>query len=293
MEIVLSTRSPRPHIYAWNKRLLPVILLLLIQVSLAAARNVANDIMGAHLNSGRGCSACHSPHGRSFAESSAQAASPVMLWGNNAAAIYVTHGGVFQNAPGDRTGSRGVLSCLSCHDGNYAPRAMMRNVVYEAIPETFGGGHLIPTLLDKDDFNSGNDIDDHPMGSAAQLRCGSEMGWDCLESHGTIRMQGALSSRFAANYGFFVEPVHTGDASFVFCTTCHNPHSMTWTSVTAEKASTYYPAGEYPTKHFLRAPSKDAGVTYSASSNRRAQFCRQCHADKSNEMNGSLAGTQP
>ena len=164
---------------------------------------------------------------------------------------------------------------------------MMRNVVYESIPATFGVGYTIPTLLDKDDLNSGNDIDDHPIGFAAQLRCGGTSGWDCIQTHDGIRMQGTFSSKFAANYGYFVKPVDSGNTSFLLCSSCHNPHSMTWTAVTTKTASNLYPPGTYPTKHFLRAPEYDVAVRPSTD-NRKAQFCRQCHADKSNEMNGSL-----
>lgn len=296
-----STRSIGGSLVRHNRnalrgRLALLVLVMVIQAATALATTRQNDTMGAHVNFGRGCLACHSRHGQSLIDLPASSASstPAMLWGDNVAATYSVYGNsTLQASSSYRTQCRGVLSCLSCHDGNYAPRAMMRNVVYEPIPETYGGGHLVPTLSDKDDFNSGKGIEDHPMGSAAQLRCGTAMGWDCVESHGAIRMQGTYSSRFAANYGFFVELVHTGETSFVFCTTCHNPHSMTWTAVTAEKASSFYPAGEYPTRHFLRAPSYEAGGTSSKASNRRAQFCRQCHADKSNEMNGSLAGTHP
>lgn len=166
---------------------------------------------------------------------------------------------------------------------------MMRNVVYESIPENVGIGYVVPTLLDKDDLNAGNDIDDHPIGFAARIRCGSALGWDCTETRGVVRMQGTFSSRFAANYGYFVKPGHSGDASLLFCTTCHNPHSMTWTVVTAKTASNLFPPGTYPTKHFLRAPEYDVSIG-PANDNRRAQFCRQCHADKSNEMNGSVVG---
>ena len=283
-----DSRSRR-GLYTFSRRLTPVLLLLQIQVVVASARTRPNDTMGAHVNSGRGCLACHAPHGGLSIQPTVSA--PAMLWGDNVASTYATSGiEPFHVWSDGRSQSRGVLSCLSCHDGNYAPRAMMRNVVYESAPATYGIGNVVPTLLDKDDFNAGNDIEDHPMGSAAQLRCGSAMGWDCQQSAGAIRMQGALSSKFAANYGFFVEPVHSGNTSLVFCTTCHNPHSMTWTAVTASTASGLYPVGEYPTKHFLRAPSYDVDVR-SSTSNRRAQFCRQCHADKSNEMNGSLAGT--
>jgi hypothetical protein len=49
------------------------------------------------------------------------------------------------------------------------------------------------------------------------------------------------------------------------------------------------PAGTYATMFFLRAPYNPSDTN--PLSNQTAQFCRQCHADKSNEMNGSTAGT--
>ena len=165
---------------------------------------------------------------------------------------------------------------------------MMRNQIYESLPANLGIGNIVPTLLDKDDPNAGHDIDDHPIGVGAQVRCGGASSWDCTRTRDGIRMQGTLSSRFAANYGYFVKPFDSGDKSLLLCSSCHNPHSMNWTAVTAKTASSLYPPGTYPTKHFLRAPEYDVQVP--SMDNRRAQFCRQCHADKSNEMNGRLAG---
>jgi hypothetical protein len=49
------------------------------------------------------------------------------------------------------------------------------------------------------------------------------------------------------------------------------------------------PPGTYATTFFLRAPYNPNDTN--PMSNQTAQFCRQCHADKSNEMNGSTAGT--
>jgi len=49
------------------------------------------------------------------------------------------------------------------------------------------------------------------------------------------------------------------------------------------------PPGNYATMFFLRAPYNPGSTN--AMSNQTAQFCRQCHGDKSNEMNGSTAGT--
>ena len=48
------------------------------------------------------------------------------------------------------------------------------------------------------------------------------------------------------------------------------------------------PPGTYATTFFLRAPYNPNDTN--PMSNQTAQFCRQCHADKSNEMNGSTAG---
>jgi hypothetical protein len=49
------------------------------------------------------------------------------------------------------------------------------------------------------------------------------------------------------------------------------------------------PAANYATMPFLRGPCNPSDPN--PASNQTAQFCRQCHADKSNEMNGSSAGT--
>lgn len=269
-----------------------VAFLLLVSVTGMPAKTARRtDAMGAHLNFGRGCPACHCPHSQGAVNSDATTAparsSTNMLWGGNVTGTYARYGDDLASRP-DRSSNRGMLVCLTCHDGNYAPRAMMRNVAYEPIPADFGIGYTVPTVVDKDDLNAGNDIDDHPMGLAAQVKCGGAFGWDCTQTREGIRMQGAFSSKFAANYGYFVKPAHSGDTSLLVCSSCHNPHSMTWTAVTTKTASNLYPPGTYPTKHFLRAPEYDVAVG-SPGDNRKAQFCRQCHADKSNEMNGSLA----
>jgi hypothetical protein len=165
---------------------------------------------------------------------------------------------------------------------------MMRNVVYETIPPSYVSLGTVPTLLDQDSLITGHEIEDHPIGLEAQIRCGGAFGWDCTESNGILSMGGIQSSHFVASYGFFVKPSHQGSASVVACTTCHNPHLMTITRVTASSASNLFPVGVYSTRHFLRAPYNLSDTTGS-NSNRAAQFCRQCHADKSNEMNGSSA----
>lgn len=251
------------------------------------------DALGAHVNAGRGCPECHTPHKTSCDEpkplggKSNQGGD--MLWGQDVASTYAAYGSPSDHAvPNDGSDSAGILRCLSCHDGNYGPQAMMRNVVYEIIPSKYGTIGTVPTWMDQESLITGHQIEDHPMGLEAQIRCGGAHGWDCTETNGVITMGGIHASHFAASYGFFVKPSHSGNTSVVACTTCHNPHLMTITRVTASSASNLFPPGIYATRHFLRAPYEPAGNA-SLNSNRSAQFCRQCHADKSNEMNGSSA----
>jgi len=37
-----------------------------------------------------------------------------------------------------------MLTCLTCHDGNYASGAMMKNKLYETLPSTYGSASTIP-----------------------------------------------------------------------------------------------------------------------------------------------------
>jgi cytochrome c553 len=107
-------------------------------------------------------------------------------------------------------------------------------------------------------------------------------------SAGVVKMNGAHSSQFVKNYGFFVTPGNYNNNAVVVCTTCHEPHVMN--VVTVSNASTSgLPAGNYATMFFLKAPYNPADPNQA--SNQTAQFCRQCHGDKSNEMNGGVAGT--
>ncbi|HWT65642.1 MAG TPA: hypothetical protein VN151_05975, partial [Terracidiphilus sp.] len=182
----------------------------------------------------------------------------------------------------------GMLTCLTCHDGNYASTAMMKNRVYEQLPSTYGTNNNIPTLLGSGVLGNSAYLSQHPMGLNATVSCGGETDWDCSEVNGQIRMQGAQSSRFVSNYGFFVKLGSYNNKAVVVCTTCHDPHSMNVVRVSS-KVNSGLPAGTYATMFFLRAPYNPRDTN--PQSNQTAQFCRQCHADKSNEMNGGTAGT--
>ncbi|HEY6446434.1 MAG TPA: hypothetical protein VIY53_08245 [Acidobacteriaceae bacterium] len=279
------------------KRMVVVgVVLAAAQVAAAQVTTASTDVLGAHLNYGRGCVACHAPHSGAAGNGTARTATAdsgaVALWDQDASGLYgktmATDGGKYaETLPTSLTATTpdaaGMLTCLSCHDGNYASNAMMKNKVYETLPSSYGAG-TVPTLLG----SNGGFLSDHPMGLSAAMTCGGAGNWDCSESNGVIRMSGAYASRFVASYGFFVKPGSYNNTAVVVCTTCHEPHVMNTVAVTAGSQSGL-PAGTYATMFFLRGPynPNDSNPL----TNQTAQFCRQCHADKSNEMNGSVART--
>ena len=261
----------------------------------------ADDVLGAHLNYGRGCAACHAMHSGASGNGARRATDPTAgvtaLWGEDATGLYgktiATGGGNFvevlpASLSAGTPDTTGMLTCLTCHDGNYAQNAMMRNKIYETLPATYGSGSLIPTLIGNSGGNEGSYLSQHPVGLSAKIGCGGASNWDCTETGGVIVMNGAKSKKFAANYGFFVKPGDYANSPVVVCTTCHEPHRMNVVSVSSSSNSGL-PSGDYTTMFFLRGPynPNDSNPL----SNQTAQFCRQCHADKSNEMSGSTAGT--
>jgi len=219
----------------------------------------ATDVLGAHLNSGRGCTACHAPHGGAMGNGNAKTADPssgvVALWGEDVGGLYgktiATGGGKYVEVlPTSMTAETpDVAGLLTCSMGNY--------------------------------------VSEHPVGLTATLSCGGS-GWDCTENHGSIEMKGANSSRFVSNYGYFVKPAIYNGNAVVMCTTCHDQHVMNVVTVGANSTSGL-PAGNYATMFFLRAPYNPNDSN--PMSNQTAQFCRQCHGEVSNEMNGGTART--
>jgi len=270
-------------------------------IATAQITTPGTDVLGAHLNYGRGCTACHSPHsgasgnGKARTADSSATHSPI-LWGEDVTSLYgrtvSTGGGKFVEVlPASMSASTpdvaGMLTCLSCHDGNFAPAAMMKNKVYETLPSTYGIRSQVPTLIGSGGITAGSFVSEHPMGLSAHISCGGN-GWDCAEANGAISMRGASSSHFVSSYGFFVKPGVYNNRAVIVCTTCHEPHVMNVVKVT-QKSNSGLPPGNYATMFFLRAPYNPGSTN--AMSNQTAQFCRQCHGDKSNEMNGSTAGT--
>src|ERR1039458_8662518 len=104
-----------------------------------------NDVLGAHLNYGRGCAACHAPHSGAYGNGAAGHADATAgndaLWGQDVVSLVGktilsggAHGGSYSDTLVGFAASTpdvaGMLTCLSCHDGNYATGAMMKNAVY-------------------------------------------------------------------------------------------------------------------------------------------------------------------
>jgi hypothetical protein len=283
-----------------------VTLMLLAGASFATAQGPAyapaTDVLGAHLNYGRGCAACHAPHSGVYGNGQARTADPtsgnVALWGEDVGSLYgktITSGGggyseVLPTSMSETTTDvSGLLTCLSCHDGNYAEGAMMKNKVYETLPVTYGTVNNIPTLLGNDGTTTENYLNDHPVGLTAVMGCGGQYNWDCtISAAGAVLMTGPASSRFVTDYGFFVSPGVYNNQPVVMCTTCHNQHLMNVVKVTNGPKSGL-PSGTYATMFFIRAPYNPASATIG--SNQTAQFCRQCHGGESNEMNNGTAVT--
>jgi hypothetical protein len=303
--------AEREHVlggFIQMKKTFLVTLMFLAASSFAAAQSgwsPSTDVLGAHLNYGRGCAACHAPHSGVFGNGNAKTADPtsgnVALWGEDVSSLYgkpITSGstdgstGFAESLPTSMSATTpdvgGLLTCLSCHDGNYATGAMMKNKVYETLPSTYGTSNSIPTLLGADLTTTGNYLNDHPVGLNAAVSCGGPYDWDCTETAGKISMNGPNSGKFVTNYGFFVKLSAYNNTAVVMCTSCHNQHLMNVVKVTTGTTSGL-PSGYYATMFFIRAPYNPASGT--AGSNQTAQFCRQCHGGEANEMNNGSAVT--
>jgi len=299
------------------KRFSLIALIMLASAGFAAAQIGAapsTDVLGAHLNYGRGCAACHAPHSGAYGNGAAKSTDPTagqsILWGQDVESLFgqtITTGGVGGTSSYSETlpssmnaGSpdvNGLLTCLSCHDGNYAKGAMMKNQIYESLPATYGTFNTIPTLIGINQAGAGTYLQDHPVGLNATIGCGGQYNWDCTIVNGAIQMTGPNSSKFVTNYGFFVSPssytATTGKNAgipepIVVCTTCHNQHLMNVVKVTTG-AKSGLPTGYYSTMFFIAAPYNPASTT--PNSNQTAQFCRQCHGGEANESNNGSAVT--
>ena len=282
------------------KKIMLITLMVVAVGTLAVAQvqNPTSDVLGAHLNYGRGCAACHAPHSGALGNgvaSSDPGTGNIALWGQNVQPLFgqtfITgqseHGSYALTFPSTWSTTDPVvantMTCLSCHDGNLATGSHMLNRVYETLPGTYGT-NPIPTLLGNNGAGQiGDYLNDHPVGDNAIVGCGGPYNWDCtIAGNGSV-VPGPLMTQFITNYGWFVSTKAYNNQPTVQCTTCHNQHLMNVVKVT-NGPNSGLPSGNYATMFFIRAPYNPASGTNGA--NQTAQFCRQCHGGEANEFNG-------
>ena len=302
------------------KRTAIALLVILAVAGIAAAQvtSPTQDVLGAHNVYGRGCIACHAPHSGSAGNGGQSSANSgnFALWGEDMSPLYgqtlnfgntgsyavtlpnyATNG--YPSSPSD--GYFGIITCLSCHDGNLAKSGMMKGSTVETV--TIAGATFNPpTLLGNDGSTVGNYMNDHPVGPSATVGCGGSYNWDCtVNADGSLSYSGPNSTQFLADY----YDVTTGGGpvahlvkvpgstpgrggavtanSWVTCTTCHDQHNMQYFNTAASG-----PAVIKPTHFFVRGWYDPGNTT---TSNSAAQFCRTCHGGESNEAHGQTVPT--
>jgi len=312
--------------------------------SLAYAPTV--DVMGAHENGGRGCAGCHAPHsgGRGSGGniiSKAGSYTPAGteegdtgLWGTDTNPIEtglptITFDSKYTTTISGLTWSSGklytgVVTCLSCHDGNVSKGAMMSGVSYEQAwgllnfattagsngtqnAVTLYGPNPIPTLLGNDGGVAGDYNNDHPVGPLANLGAvfgnavyiASQMTIN-FSTRGSIAnivpVTGTPFANFVSGYGtpaISSMAVPSGDTAvtdvYIVCTTCHDQHVMNVYS-TATYGTVPIAGGAGVTEatiFFVNGPYNPAAPYSPKYEPSTMRFCQQCHFSMSSEANGT------
>ncbi|MBZ5573038.1 MAG: hypothetical protein LAO09_14295 [Acidobacteriia bacterium] len=323
------------------KKLLFFLLCMAVFASLAMAQTYTQgtgltgiDKLGAHQNGGRGCTGCHAPHSGSAGGGGNAGTGNTQdthngfdaLWGQDMGPLYGQvlgfgdDGGFKETLPTQdkfEVGSeeiRGIMMCLSCHDGNIAKGAMMQNRSWEQanklLPAGLYGPKDIPTLLANDGTAPGSYNNDHPVGVQATLGairvssnflykaagCGTGTKFDCL----VIDTSKTSYVAFANHYGApsIISNGHSAPVAlpttnpadaYLLCTTCHTPHSMYIASANADAPINGLAAGTYPSYFFIAAPYNPGSNPDPQHASSTTQFCRQCHfsgAGGANEASG-------
>jgi len=306
------------------------------------------DVMGAHENGGRGCAGCHAPHsggrgsgGNIVLGSSTQtgygltgagtAEGDTGLWGTDPNPIetgyaggVITFAGSYPVTIAGLTWSSGalftgVVTCLSCHDGNVSKGAMMSGYSYEqswgllnfansagsngAAQVKLYGTAPIPTLLGNDGGTLGDYANDHPIGPKANL---GAVAAAALANGLTVTVSGTKATytvatgttygNFVASYG--IPAVHSmavtsGDTAgtdvFVVCTTCHDQHVQNVYSQLAHGAQPIF-GGTVPQAakiFYTNGPYNPAAPYDPWHEPSTMRFCQQCHFSMSSEYYGA------
>jgi cytochrome c553 len=337
------------------KKVLFALFVVVIAASMALAQTGAssepftggnptltNDIFGAHENGGRGCAGCHAPHsggrGSGWQGSGTSNLGDIALWGTDTSLIQAVSGGTITfdgtysvnlaTASWAGTGPAksiftGVVTCLSCHDGNISKGAMMSGVSYEQsygmlnFATTAGsngkansvnlyGNAPIPTLLGNDGGTAGDYSNDHPVGPSANIgkvfgNAATLTGFGLVLS--TSASNGLVIGNFTGQYANFVGGYGywalKGFASnndgvvsnfFVTCTTCHNQHDMSIVSGTAGHAPLPIANNQITsaqTYFFVNGPYNPGAHYDPQHVPSTMRFCQQCHFSMSSEAYGS------
>ncbi|MGB8064070.1 MAG: hypothetical protein WCF26_19415 [Candidatus Sulfotelmatobacter sp.] len=318
------------------------------------------DVLGAHNNYGRGCAGCHSPHsGNAGAGGNPVSGGTKDLWSGTNALFAQDMGPLLVGATLDfsdigtsstsnPTGTskkytlilpstqnpatwtaqqysdvRGIVMCLSCHDGVVAKGAMMTNHAYEqqigALPSSYGNAP-IPTLLGASGAAGGFSYNNsHPVGDNATMSAVLGSYYNATGGNGgltytmnstntsvaSITPSGQYST-FAASYGYpalagvthgtntSFQPVNASGVPYIVCTTCHNQHVMNVFAANSNAPIAGATTGTYATYFFVNGPYNVNNVTAALNGYAQSttQFCRQCHFSESNEANGGPITTQ-
>jgi len=303
------------------KKAMLILMFVLAVAGLAMAQNWSSpvDVLGAHNNQGRGCAGCHAPHSGAFGSGHTPKGNPsdsgtYALWGQDASPLYgVTlkfgdSGRYVEVLPSSIAAgtidASGILTCLSCHDGNLTYTNMMQDYAYEQrigyLTNTTYGGGQIPTLLGNDGTGAGDYLNDHPVGVNATI---STTANGLVWANNTFTVTpGSPYAIYVSNYGWpALAPqahgvgygINSSGKPYVACTTCHNQHVMTVFTATSKNPIAGNSSGFYATMFFINGPyNPNIQATWNASNGAIApsatQFCRECHFSEANESNNTF-----
>ncbi len=299
------------------------------------------DVQGPHENGGRGCAGCHAPHsgGRggggvlngNVAVGVGVAEGDSGLWGTDTGSmtngITLTFDGSYSAHLAGLTWSSGalytgVVTCLSCHDGNVSRGAMMSGQAYEqsfgllnfasnvgsngqAAPVNLYGSNPIPTLLGNDGGAVGDYNNDHPVGPMANLGAVASAALSnglvvtVSANRATFSVtSGTTYANFVAAYGIPAVSsmaVVAGDSTpgdvYVVCTTCHNQHAMNVYSSSGYGAQPIAGGNVITARtiFFVNGPYNPGASYDSTHVPSTNAFCLECHFSHSSQFFGSTA----
>ena len=268
--------------------------------AMAQGFTIANDVLGAHNVNGHGCASCHAPHSGALGNGGTDASTgQVILWGRDfISQTYTTEFGNTFTTPSNnagftsRTGANAstdklyrTATCLSCHDGSVTVQGMTGHTV-----ETIDGVNNAPTYLNQGFSLTNSHPVDIPYVPDSATIGGTTIGkhWPGTVTAGKVTWDttNALADNFNNVYGHPAGfQAGTDGQPYIECTSCHEQHSMTRARVRIPSTSTTRLL--LPTRFFV----KGWYDSLNPASNSSTQFCRSCHADKSNEDWGVMSAT--